>query len=626
MKYRSDIDGLRAVAVLSIVIFHLDIGFLPGGYLGVDIFFVISGYLISKIIYSEMDKGVFSIANFYVRRIRRILPALFLVIIVSSAFAYARLYPIELVEYARSVVASIFFSANIYFNWKLSYFSPTADETPLLHLWSLGVEEQFYIIFPFVVSIIYKSKSKVLDISVIAMLLCSYIGSVWMRNSDPSAAFYLLPFRAYELLIGCVLSLQSVRPPTRKLFSAIALTVGLSFIGCAVFFFAPDTMFAGSASLLACLGAALVIYAGMSPYDISSRFLGNNLFATIGKISYSLYLFHWPVFVFGKQIFPHADRYIFALSAFCVSISLAYVNYKLIEQFFRHFKMEISPGKIFATTFAIAGTLFLTSCMTILKSGFPDVIDARITKVMTYLQYDPKPSYLARTCFLEPDQDSSTIDFSPCLPVGNGNTAILWGDSHAIQFFPGLKETMKAHGYELGVLTASACPPIIGIEVLARPKCREFTELSAEIILKIKPKILIMSASWVTNDSIMDDLEKTIKQLRGNGIKLVILGETPLYKQSVPKIIADRFKAGNFDMFSTNELEIEYLQNSENIMSKRFSNRDDVQYISVTKAVCPANRCPLITKDGVPVHFDIAHLTVSGSKLFSKELTPLILR
>jgi hypothetical protein len=213
------------------------------------------------------------------------------------------------------------------------------------------------------------------------------------------------------------------------------------------------------------------------------------------------------------------------------------------------------------------------------------------------------------------------------LPKGNGAKVMLWGDSHAIHFFPGLKESFGARGYSLGVLSASSCPPIIGIDVASRPKCKAFNELALPIILKQQPKILILSAGWVSDEQTMDLLTRTIQQLSNPHTKLVILGSSPVYMQSVPLIIADRLKARNADMTARpSDLQLAALQNSEEVMSKRFANRTDVDYISVMKTMCPGYKCPLTTADESPVHWDIAHLTEAGSRLFAKELTPLILR
>lgn len=623
ITYRPDIDGLRAIAVLSVVLFHLGFTFIPGGFVGVDIFFVISGYLISKIIYTETENKTFSIANFYVRRARRILPAHASVFAISSVFAVCLLYPSELVSYAKSALASALFSANIYFFEAIDYFSPSANETPLLHLWSLGVEEQFYIIFP-LIAILFAGR-RILHKVIVSLLIISLISSIWMLTKDPSAAFYLLPFRAFELLIGCFLALPR-KGPTKKSIHSFAFIVGILFILGAILLFKENMGFPGAAALLPCFGATLVIFGGQRENKLSNILLGNKLFVFIGKISFSLYLIHWPVIVFGRRIFPLADFYTFAFSALVISFILSYLNYRFVEQYFRHARSNVRPIKVFGVALSVICIMALSSGFAIYKSGFQSNLDARTEKALSYLQYDPKPAYLSGTCFLNPEQDPEEVDLSKCLPNGNDKKVIIWGDSHAIQFYPGFKETFGARGYNIGALTASACPPIIGIDVPSRPMCKKFNEKAFPLIVKEKPDILIMSASWNVEEANMDQLENTIKEVNKLGIeKVVLLGESPLYKQSVPILVADKLKAGIPDMTASEELEKGFIDNSENVMSKRFANRNDIEYIPVTKVVCQDYKCPLTAPDEAPVHFDIAHLTVSGSRLFAKELTPLIL-
>ena len=241
MKYRSDIDGLRAIAVLSVVIFHLNVGLLPGGFVGVDIFFVISGYLISKIIYTETGSDSFSIANFYVRRARRILPAFLSVIVATSVAAYCLQYPSELANYAKSVIASALFSANIYFYATLNYFSPSADEIPLLHLWSLGIEEQFYIFFPLIILGFSKFSKRLIPAAIVIMLAASLFFSQQLLSTSPTESFYLLPFRAFELLIGSLIALPALHIKKPPIISLCMFALGMAGLAYPIFLAAAKT-------------------------------------------------------------------------------------------------------------------------------------------------------------------------------------------------------------------------------------------------------------------------------------------------------------------------------------------------------------------------------------------------
>ena len=624
MKYRADIDGLRAVAVVSIVVFHLTSRFLPGGFVGVDIFFVISGYLISKNIYGNVDS--FSVSDFYIRRARRILPALLTVLVVSSVCAAFLLYPSELVAYAKSVVASTLFSANIYFYSALNYFSPNADEIPLLHLWSLGVEEQFYIFFPLIAVALAKRSMRVLTLGLLLCAAVSLGASAWMLKSNSSAAFYLIPFRAFELLIGSIGALPTVKSVRSSSATTVLSIVGIGAILWSILRFNSLTAFPGFAALVPCVGAALLIYSGGSNNGVIVRLLTSRPFVYVGKISYSLYLVHWPILVFGKRAFPHADPDYFALCAIAGSFLLAALSYHLVEQPFRHTRRAYSGRAVFSISAVSMCFIVLLGGCVIERNGFPGSVDARTSKVLAYMSYDLKPSWKSRTCFLDPEQNADTLDISSCLPHGDGRKVVLWGDSHAAQFGYGLEKTMTARGYSFGFMTASACAPAIDYDAPARPNCRELNNIVFHDIVKMRPDFVIMTASWsIVNKSQMDQLDETVKLLHAKGIHVVLLGVSPQFKEPLPIIVADRIKAGQDLSAAPEELERGYLDPTENYMENRFANRPDVKYVSVMHAMCPEYKCPLVTADETPVHFDIAHLTTAGSDLYAKDLTPLIL-
>lgn len=625
MNYRSDVDGLRAIAVLSVVLFHLGIGVLPGGYVGVDIFFVISGYLISKIIYSEVEQKTFSIANFYVRRARRIVPGFLSVVGVSFLAAYLMLYPSELVSFSNSVVASTLFSANIYFYSTLNYFSPSANEIPLLHLWSLGIEEQFYIFFPLIVIGCAAVGRKVIPLVVVGLLLVSLVLSQKILSTDPTESFYLLPFRAFELLIGSFIALPSTRFKKSKVVSVMMFGVGILALTYPICFYDNSVAFPGVAAALPCVGAALIILASEQTTFLS-RTLGSRPLVFIGKISYSLYLVHWPLIVFARRAYPGANKYCFALIIFLTSVILAFANYRLVEQRFRHANPAAPSRKVLSTAALALFSVVVVSIYVSYHRGFPGATDTRSAKALAFLQYNPSVDYRSGTCFLDPDQRPSSADRSSCMPSGPGRTAILWGDSHAIHLYAGLKETFAHEGISLGVLTASACPPILGIDVAARPYCKEGNDLDFEVISKLRPDILIMTAAWNPAPNVMDALNKTLDKVSLLGIKVVILGESPVYKLSVPTIVADRIRLGNKNLTSEGVLDQATIDNSERAVVEVVLKRADAKYISVFKAVCPKGLCPMTTADETPLHYDITHLTPAGSRYFAKVLTPLILK
>lgn len=624
MKYRNDIDGLRAVAILPIVLFHFGVTRLSGGYVGVDIFFVISGYLISKIIHEEIKTDVFSIKKFYARRARRILPALLSVLLITSLGVCKIFYPIELIAYGKSVLASLFFSANLYFYYTLNYFSPAADQIPLLHLWSLGLEEQFYLVFPLLLRyVILKFPQKLPSWLVFALVLSAVL-SAYMLKITPSMAFYLLPFRAFEFLIGCIIGIVQLPRFTDQKFAFITSLIGFLGILFSILFFKITTPFPGFYALIPCLGTGLIIWSGEGNYF--NQLLSSRLLVGIGKISYSLYLIHWPLIVLAKRLYPDMNysKPVALSMLLALLMFLAFLNYRFIEQSFRratHFSLK-------KQTIAFTSFLSLLYVSAFTFTLHQQVVSARlnqeINRVTAYLYYNSKPLYQVGTCFQDIKQKAEDMPLSSCLPKKNKNKVILWGDSHAMQLYPGLKKILEPQGYSLGVLTS--CPPIMAAHFDSLPNCKKFNDVVLPMILKEQPKLLIMTAVWPVTPFYMDMLEKTIQHIAKYPIKIILLGESPIYKQNVPAIIAERLKQGESLKGTPDMLDLNFLSNAEKVMTKRFSNRSDVTYISVMDIMCPHYYCPLVTRDNVPVHFDIAHLTAEGSDLFAEKLTPLILK
>ena len=301
-EYRPDIDGLRAIAVLSVVFFHAHVAGFAGGFAGVDIFYVISGYLITSLVAHDIAFERFSLVTFYERRIRRIFPALFGVLGFCTLAACALFSPKDLAVFGKSVIATTLFVSNILFKRQAGpggYFDSTSDLQVLLHTWSLSVEEQFYLLFPTTLLLLTRfAKARLIVLS--AITLGSFLISAWITPHRPLTAFYIFIPRAWELLIGSLLALKAVVPLQRRASREIAGFVGLSFIGAAVFLFSRDTVFPGLAALVPCLGAWLIIYSGANGPSCVKSILSAQPLVFVGLISYSLYLWHWPILVFSR--------------------------------------------------------------------------------------------------------------------------------------------------------------------------------------------------------------------------------------------------------------------------------------------------------------------------------------
>ena len=296
MRYRSDIDGLRAVAVLPVVAFHYQfLSFFSGGFVGVDIFFVISGFLITKIIYDDFGHGKYSIIDFYNRRIRRIFPALYAMFFAILIFSYAVQFPSEVNSVGKSIISSVFFVSNVFFYNSAGYFDGGLSSNPVLHTWSLSVEEQFYIIFPVIMFLLRSTSASTRKKVLILLTLLSFIYSVIQTYIEPTAAFYLVQSRAWELMLGGLLAIGVFPKILNKYAIDVIAAAGFLAIACAVFMYSETTPFPGLAAALPCFGAAAIIYSGGCGRGLVYQCLSLPPLRFIGLISYSLYLWHWPL-------------------------------------------------------------------------------------------------------------------------------------------------------------------------------------------------------------------------------------------------------------------------------------------------------------------------------------------
>ncbi|CAA6804837.1 MAG: O-antigen acetylase [uncultured Thiotrichaceae bacterium] len=371
LQYRKEIDGLRALAVLPVILFHAGFSFMSGGFVGVDIFFVISGYLITSLIVAEIDKGTFSLVNFYERRARRILPALFLVILACLPFAWVYLLPHEMVDFGQGVVAVTVFASNILF-WKDSdYFSPDAELLPLLHTWSLAVEEQYYVFFPLLLMLAWRfGKSWFVPMLLVLIAAISLALSEWLWRVDSAANFYLLPTRAWELMLGALagLYLRSSHISIRWL-REIGSLIGLIMIGLAIVLLDDSMPFPSLYALLPTLGAVFIILCADAE-TVVGRLLSLPIFVGVGLISYSAYLWHQPIFAFARIYGMDEPNIGIWVGLIALALLLAWGSWCWVEKPFRD-RSRFSRGQIF--TLAGIGSVFLIGIgmLLVLQDGFP---------------------------------------------------------------------------------------------------------------------------------------------------------------------------------------------------------------------------------------------------------------
>ena len=500
LKYRPEIDGLRTIAVLSVFFFHAGSNTFSGGFVGVDVFFVISGFLITSLILSDRHSGKFTIGRFYERRARRILPALLIVLAVCSVCAWFVLLPIDLKHYAESLGSTILFASNFYFKNRTGYFfEGEADISPLLHTWSLAIEEQFYILFPLLLAVVYRYIPRHLRAILAFTGLISLCFSIWWVKIDQDNAFYLLPFRGWELLLGALLATQPVLIFRNKYAGEISGIAGLALILVSVFFYNRHIEFPGLSAVVPCVGTFLIIASNSVNRNLVGRFLSLRPVVFFGLISYPFYLWHWPMIVFLKyqQGQPLAPEQV--LVVFILTTVLSVLTFYFIENPVRHRKVLTDKKPLITTAIAISGFMIITGLTTMAFSGFPGRIDANVAR---FASAKEDIDLDTDKCFQGNNMELLKKD--ELCRIGNTGKAnvdfILWGDSHADAIYPAIKSMASRSGLQ-GVFTGSpACPPMLGVNRLHEGKfCAKFNAAVVNYIKRKQIKTVILAARWDVN-------------------------------------------------------------------------------------------------------------------------------
>ncbi|PCH83041.1 MAG: acyltransferase [Piscirickettsiaceae bacterium] len=462
MKYRAEIDGLRAIAVIPVILFHAGFEQFSGGFVGVDVFFVISGYLITTIILSEKEQGQFSLINFYDRRARRILPALFLVMFVSLPFAFFWLLPSDLKDFSQSLVAVSTFSSNILFWQETGYWGVDNELKPLLHTWSLAVEEQYYIIFPLFLMFMWRFPKRWLLGSFLSLAVMSLAFSEWLTNVEPTANFFLLPTRAWELAVGASISFYFLyrKQVLRKLFSHTFIDelmgfVGIFLIAFSVFAYNEVTPFPGLYALVPTVGTGLIILFS-SRTTIMGRLLGSKLPVGIGLISYSAYLWHQPIFAFARhRSLTEPSELLFSGLA-VVSFFLAFISWRFVEKPFR--KKE-GLSRRFVFLFGLIGTIFfiVIGLTGHVNNGFEGVFrDDKVTE--RQIEEKLKVNYgLSKDC-----EGAFTLSIE--CRTSDEPEILVWGDSYAMHLVGGIVASDSSP--KVIQMTKSVCGPFFDISLV----------------------------------------------------------------------------------------------------------------------------------------------------------------
>jgi peptidoglycan/LPS O-acetylase OafA/YrhL len=635
LNYRRDIDGLRAVAVLLVVFDHLHTR-ATGGYIGVDVFFVISGYLISSSIMAEMASGSFLLGGFYERRIRRILPALLVMLLAVTVLAYLYYVPSEIEAYARSLLAAIFSVSNMLFWHEAGYFDAPSAFKPLLHTWSLGVEEQFYIFFPLFLFVLRRWFPTWIKAAIWAVTLVTFaMACFWVRR-DPTAAFFFAPLRAWELLIGTILSQRYLPSIRGKVKRNVVSVVGISLILVPALVYSKFTMFPGLTALPPCLGAALLIASGETGPSLIGRVLSWRPVVFVGLISYSLYLWHWPILAFQDivpiftKISTHSKGGKFGFMV--VSLILATLSWRFVETPFR--KGAFRPGR--RTLFLVNGlAVFAIAAIALgmlAVHGMPPNFPKEALQLTQYGHYSSDKEWRQNVCFFTPDTNFSDFNVSTCLRDDPARKQfLLIGDSHAADLYPGLSGVFP----ELNISQANAsfCPPLV-TEPALRPEftsnCMKLSKFIFEDYLLHHPvDTVLLSAFW--DESQLPELGRTVAWIQQHGMKVVVFGPVIEFAMPLPRVLIAALRDHTPERVATYE-KIEPRQ-LDKMMAKLARDQWKVPYVSVFDTLCTpqteqelkaqgpsASKCPVYAAPGVPLLFDTNHFTAQGSQLYARAM------
>jgi peptidoglycan/LPS O-acetylase OafA/YrhL len=616
LTYRREIDGLRAIAVIPVILFHAGFEFFKGGFVGVDVFFVISGYLITSILLSEKERGTFSLLKFYERRARRILPALFVMMVVSMFFAWMWLLPRDMKDFSGSLAAVSIFSSNIFF-WNASgYFDTTAELKPLLHTWSLAVEEQYYLLFPVFLMATWKLGKKFIVAALLLIFIASLLTAQINVKEYPAATFYLLPTRAWELVMGALMAFYLFGGKDKELgqfTKQLGASVGFLLIVFSAVYFDKNTPFPSFYALVPTVGAALIILCA-TPTTFVGRLLGARIFVAVGLLSYSAYLWHQPLFAFARyRLSPNLDLEVVAVLLLLTAIC-AYLSWRFIEGPFRQAR-AFTPKQV-ASFSALTPICFLTfGFVGYATEGNFSRYDAASMEILAFTE--EKGDFVwARADQLRMKDFNSSAD----------HKILVIGDSMAADFVNVLHETGYYEKIDISFYRIEyACGNLY---------------LDEEIVDKVDKdhRQLCLNGNWYNNAKLKKLLAEADRVIL---VSVWIPWQVELLGKSLENLERDfgrdkffvvgRKFFGAIDLLKLSSLDFEqrisYRSPSDagiTYINKLLSSavRED-RYLDLESNICQGGQCSLFDMNGVLMSYDGSHLTPAGAKYVAEKINTL---
>jgi len=629
-RRRLDIDGLRALAVGAVLVFHAFPYRLPGGHAGVDVFFVISGFVITRTHIATVENGTFSWVGFYRQRVRRIFPALIIVLLACAIGGWVLLWPVELVRLGTNILAAALFVPNLLLWSEVGYFDMSSQTKPLLHLWSLGIEEQFYLLWP--VMMLLLGRTKWLVFALLALSVASFAYSFYTVDTNPTAAFYSPLSRMWELGTGCILAIWLHRQAQAPVFSppwcnAMSMS-GIAMVVIAFVKLNSNSPFPGWRAMLPVLGTALVI-AGKEGW-VNRAILSNRSVVYIGLISYPLYLWHWPLLTFSR--IEHGDLSIVTrVSLLSLAFVLAATTYAFVERPISRIRnIRVVSGTALASmTFAGLAGLFFYGI-----NGAPFRFPAQIQPIIAYENYDGLQD--ARpACWIANDVDFSTIA-NECYPSPDPikQSVLIWGDSHAARLYPGVRAVLDS-GIDVAQFARNSCPPVLDIPDILGDDCARGNKAILDQLRRSPPAVVVLFGAWERYGNYGYDwspdsyfggkLALTIDQLKREGVaKIILVGPAPRFDPSLPRLVFNQWASGN----SVGTLPDRLIEGVSTKTPKidadlsMIARGQEVQYASIFNFLCDDKGC--VTHGGASrtdlITWDDGHLTTSGATIVAKDM------
>jgi peptidoglycan/LPS O-acetylase OafA/YrhL len=614
LSYRREIDGLRALAVVPVIFFHGGFEVFSGGFVGVDVFFVISGFLITSIIIGDIESEKFSIWKFYERRVRRILPALFVVTLLCVPPAWLLMLPVQQEEFGKSVVAVNLFISNFLFWSETGYFQAASEAKPLLHTWSLAVEEQYYLLFPLFMLLLWKRLRKIGIALLAVIVIASFLLAEWTSTNHPTAGFFLLPTRAWELLVGSLGAVYVMKFGPRR--SEVLSALGVVLIVGSIFLLDSATPFPGVYALAPVLGTALLLIWGSSE-TVAGKILGLPVFVGIGLISYSAYLFHQPLFAFLR--IAEVDSTAVYLAAVFATFVLAAISWKFVETPARRYKTR--SRNVFAVAGSSAAVIFMLGGGSyFFSAGIPSDYRGKALA---------QAAMPADCDFYEHNRIEPT-----CISVSDeAPNLLLWGDSHAWVLSAGVRDAFEDKFNVLQVTTAGCRPQPsnisaedvpdypVGTPKAFVPACQKSNAVASALLRSGRMGHLVVAMGSDHSEFLNPELVEFVSDHVPGGILLV--GPTPQWNDALPRLAKK-------STWVEKELRAELFQ-EDSLLVDKYEEHPRVRYVSLLEYLCDLDNqvclyeVPDAPREDRYLVWDYGHLSLSGSLYVGKHLRPHIL-